>query len=66
MAPRFSWRAFDYTSGLHTGMDMKEHSPTPRCLISGLLSSPNNLVKSGVADDEAADEVVVVLAVVEV
>ena len=42
------------------------HSPTPKCVILGLLSSPNNLVKSGVADDEEADAVVVVLAVVEV
>ena len=42
------------------------HSPTPKCVILGLLSSPNNLFRSGVADKEEAEAVVVVLAVVEV
>lgn len=42
------------------------HSPTLTCVILGLSSSPNNLVKSGVADDEEVAAIVVVLAVVEV
>lgn len=61
---------FDYLVSLiltkQTWASKEIHSPTPKCVILGLLSSPNNLVKSGVAEDEEVAAVVVVLAVVEV